>query len=121
MGQGYQITLFKSRTPIIGFNEKTLDYLTGTEVSDKIETISVAVSRFNARTGTGRFIENEDSDSVSFSPLNRGLIRKEKVLLAGSLKDLAEDVFTRVKAEVRRVTSRDGRTKHFILQAVYEI
>ncbi|WP_085612064.1 MULTISPECIES: hypothetical protein [unclassified Pseudomonas] len=120
-GQGYQVTLFKSRTPFLSFNERTLDYLSGSEVNDRAEELLMGVSRFNARTGTGRFIEDEQSDSISFSPLKAGLTRKAKSLLANSLKDLAEDRFTQVKVEVRRVMARDGRTKHLILQAVHEV
>lgn len=120
-GQGYQVTLSKSRTPIMQFNETTLDYLSGREISEKTEELTVAVSRFNARTGTGRFIEAEDADSISFSPLKAGLPQRGKRLLASSLSALVDEHFKPIKAEVRRVLSRDGRTKHFILQAVYEI
>jgi hypothetical protein len=118
-GQGYQVTLRKNRTPVTNFNATTLDYLTGKEISQNTEELIVAVSRFNARTATGRFIETDDSDSVSFSPLISGLPQRSKRLLANSLRSLVDDVFEPVKAEVRRVTSRDGRTKHFILQAVH--
>lgn len=120
-GQGYQVTLIKSRTAFLSFNERTLDYLSGSEISANVEELEMAVSRFNARTGTGRFIEGEQSDSISFSPMKAGLSKKARSLLANSLKDLAEDVFTPLKVEVRRVLARDGRTKHLILQSVYEI
>lgn len=39
-------------------------------------------------------------------------------MLAASLKDLANDVFTPVSAEVTRVSSRDGRVKHYRLHSV---
>lgn len=120
-GQGYQVTLYKSRTPMLGFNERTHDYLTGSEISGNLEVIEAAVSRFNARTLTGRIIEEEDSDSISFSPLKAGFLRPAKLLLVNSLKDLTEDKFTKVGLEVRRVLSRDGRTKHLIVQSVHEL
>lgn len=120
-GQGYQITLIKDRTPIIGFNERTYDYLAGSTVSENLETIEAAVSRFNARTFTGRVIEEEDSDSISFSPMKAGILRPARILLANSLRDLAEDRMTKLKLGVRRVVARDGRTKHLILQSVDEL
>ncbi|WP_460053015.1 hypothetical protein [Pseudomonas sp. H1_A05] len=120
-GQGYQVTLRKSRTPILSFSESTLDYLTGKEISERSEELIVAVSRFNARTGTGRFIENEDADSVSFSPPKAGIPQRSKRLLANSLRALVDDQFLPVRAEIRRVLSRDGRTKHYLVQGIYEI
>ena len=120
-GQGYKVTLYKSRTTMLPFNEATFDYLTGSTVSEQVETIEAAVSRFNARTFTGRIIEEEDSDSISFSPLKAGLVRPSRVILVNSLKDLTEGRFTKVGLEVRRVLSRDGRTKHLIVQSVHEL
>lgn len=119
LGQGYQVTLYKSRTPIASFNDSTLDYLTGGETSQATEFLELAVSRFNARTGTGRFIVDEESDSISFTPLKAGVGRNAKIALASSLKDLAEGKVTKLPVEIRRVTARDGRTKHMILQAVH--
>lgn len=120
-GQGYQVTISKNRTPFVSFNEATLDYLTGSNVSQAVEVMEVAVSRFNARTATGRFIEDETADSISFSPPKAGLPRAAKILLAGSLKNLAEERITMLTVEVRRVLSRDGRTKHLLLQTVNEL
>lgn len=120
-GQGYKVVLYKSRTAMLGFNELTFDYLTGSTVEQSVEVIEAAVSRFNARTFTGRIIEAEDADSVSFSPLKAGLVKHSRVLLANSLKNLTEGRFTKVGLEVRRVLSRDGRTKHLIVQSVHEL
>jgi len=120
-GQGYKVVLYKNRTSMLGFNEQTFDYLTGSSINEHVEVIEAAVSRFNARTFTGRIIEEEDSDSISFSPLKAGLVRPSRIKLANSLKDLTEGKFTKVGLEVRRVLSRDGRTKHLIVQAVHEL
>jgi hypothetical protein len=120
-GQGYKVVLYKDRTPILGFNINTYEYLASSKTSDHVEVIEAAVNRFNARTLTGRIIETEDSDSISFSPLKAGLLRPSRVLLVNSLKDLTEDKFTKVGLEVRRVLSRDGRTKHLIVQSVHEL
>lgn len=95
--------------------------MTGSSINEHVEVIEAAVSRFNARTFTGRIIEEEDSDSISFSPLKAGLVRPSRIKLANSLKDLTEGKFTKVGLEVRRVLSRDGRTKHLIVQAVHEL
>lgn len=120
-GQGYKVVLYKNRTTMLGFNENTFDYLTGSTVSERVEVVEAAVSRFNARTFTGRIIEEEDADSISFSPLKAGLVRPSRVILVNSLKDLTEGRFTKVGLEVRRVLSRDGRTKHLIVQSVHEL
>ncbi|WP_160018012.1 hypothetical protein [Pseudomonas sp. 8O] len=117
-GQGYQMVLSKARTPLVGFNERTHDYLTTSITSDHRENIQMAVSRFNARTGTGRFILDNEADSVSFSPFRGVIAQNAKRKLADSLRDLANDQFTAVTAEVTRVTSRDGRIKHYYLHSV---
>ncbi|WP_278941466.1 hypothetical protein [Pseudomonas helleri] len=120
-GQGYKVVLYKDRTPMLGFNANTFDYLTGSTINDRVEVVEAAVSRFNARTFTGRIIEAEDADSISFAPLKAGLVRPSRVILVNSLKDLTEGKFTKVGLEVRRVLSRDGRTKHLIVQSVHEL
>lgn len=121
-GQGYQAYLLKSRTNIIGFNQRTYDFLSGAETSANREFIEVAVSRFNTRTGTGRFIEDENSESISFTPFRKfSLSRIQKNALANSLKDLANDRITKLRAEVTRVNARDGRTKYYRLHSIYEI
>lgn len=117
-GQGYQMVLSKSRTPLVGFNERTHDYLTSSVRNDHREIIHMAVSRFNTRTGTGRFILDNEADSVSFSPFRGVIAQKAKSKLADSLRDLANDRFTVVEAEVTRVSARDGRIKHYLLHSV---
>ncbi|MFU3133868.1 hypothetical protein ACM7MZ_23710 [Pseudomonas aeruginosa] len=117
-GQGYQMVLSKDRTPLVGFNERTHDFLTTSITSPTRETITMGVSRFNARTGTGRFIIDDEAESISFSPYKGVISQRAKQVLAASLKDLANDVFTPVSAEVTRVSSRDGRVKHYRLHSV---
>lgn len=117
-GQGYQMALYKARTPLVGFNERTHDYLTTSITSEEREVVEMAVSRFNARTGTGRFIEDDEAESISFSPFRGVMPQKSKKILANSLRDLANDTFTPIKAEVTRITSRDGRTKHLRVHAI---
>lgn len=120
-GQGYQVTLLKSQTPILSFNEATNDYLTGSEVSDREEQLELSVSRFNIRTGTGRFVEGDDSESTSFSPVHGNLSQRSKIILAENLTAGARGNDATVRVGIRRVLARDGRTKHFILQSVNEV
>ncbi|WP_332822917.1 hypothetical protein [Stutzerimonas kunmingensis] len=117
-GQGYQMVLSKARTPLVGFNERTHDYLTTSVRSDHREVIEMAVSRFNTRTGTGRFILDNEADSVSFSPFRNVISQKAKSKLADSLRDLANGRFTAIEAEVTRISARDGRIKHYLLHSV---
>lgn len=120
-GQGYSITLKKSQTPLLKFTHATNEYLTGSTKSSATKTIEVAVSRFNARRCTGRFIDAMDAESVSFSPkLKAGLSRAQKNLMANSLKSLANDEFSTVSAEVTEVYASDGRVKHYILHFIHE-
>lgn len=120
-GQGYQVTLLKNQTPILEFNERTFDYLAGGTTSDEIEVLDLAVSRFNIRTCTGRFAVDEESESMSFSPVHGTLPQSSKVILAASLMAGARGEDQTVRVSVRRVLARDGRTKHLILQAVHEV
>lgn len=115
--QGYSTILSLGRTPIMTFDDKTLEYLETEEVEPDSEVIPVAVSRFNARTGTGRFIEDLDSISHSFSPLNE-LQDYEKTIMADNLGKVARGVFEPINAIVTKVNSRDGRLKRYQLHGV---
>ncbi|QDQ87499.1 hypothetical protein FMZ60_07810 [Alcaligenaceae bacterium SJ-26] len=115
--QGYSTVMLLGRTPIITFDEKTLSYLETEIVSSETEIIPVAVSRFNARTGTGRFIEDIDAASYGFSPLVE-LSSYEKTIMAENLKLVANDVFEPLNAVVTKVTSQDGRLKRYQLHGI---
>ncbi|RZJ84073.1 MAG: hypothetical protein EOO20_21745, partial [Chryseobacterium sp.] len=65
--QGYKATLLAAQTPIAEFNQNTLSYLEEEIQSDEREEIIVGISRFNARTGTGRLIYDINSESFSFT------------------------------------------------------
>lgn len=120
-GQGYKIALMKSRTQLISFDKNTSNYLTAETKSPHTKTIEVAVSRFNARRGTGRFIDDVDSESISFSPKSIKLMpRSQKNALADSLKRLANDSLFKLKVVVTEVIAFDGRVKHYILHSVDE-
>ena len=115
--QGYSTVMMLGRTPIIKFDETTLSYLETEMVSPDTEIISVAVSRFNARTGTGRFIEDIDAISHSFAPLNE-LSTYEKTIMAENLGKVANDTFEPLNAIVTKVTSQDGRLKRYQLHGI---
>ena len=117
--QGYSTIMMLDRTPIVTFDANTLSYLETELVSTDIEVIPVAVSRFNARTGTGRFIDDIDALSHGFAPLD-DLGTYEKTLMADNLGKVVRGIFDPVNAMVTRVTSKDGRLKRYQLHGVTE-
>lgn len=123
-GQGYKVTLKKAQTKIITFDGLSHKYMTEDIKDPQEKTITVAVSRFNGRRCTGRFIDRHDAESVSFSPKTvRGqpqISKKEMNLLAGSLTGVVNDLFQPIQADVTEIRSYDGRVKHYILHRVYE-
>ncbi|WP_421204283.1 hypothetical protein [Aeromonas enteropelogenes] len=117
--QGYSTIMLLGNTPIIKFDENTLSYLETELVEPNNEVISVAVSRFNARTGTGRFIDDIDSISHGFSPAI-DLSDYEKEIMADNLGKVARNIFEPLNAIVTRVTSQDGRLKRYQLHGISE-
>lgn len=115
--QGYKATLYAAQTSIATFNKRSLDYLEEEIVSPQREELEVGISRFNARTGTGRLITDIDEESYSFIP-DAKLSKAIKRSLIDSLQGIAADVFSPVIVEVTRVTINDGSTKYFILHNV---
>jgi hypothetical protein len=115
--QGYSTVMLLGKTPMITFDENTLSYLETELVDPNTEVISVAISRFNARTGTGRFIEDINSISYGFSPLNE-LSDDEKKIMADNLGKVARNVFEPLSAIVTKITSKDGRLKRYKLHGI---
>jgi len=118
--QGYKATLYVAQTPLVVFNKNTLEYLEEELVSDNRELLTVGISRFNARTGTGRLITDIEEESYSFIP-DVKLTKVVKRALIDSLQGVAADVFRPVLVEVTRVTINDGSTKFFILHSVASV
>ncbi|WP_129794055.1 hypothetical protein [Sphingosinicella sp. CPCC 101087] len=110
--QGLTVHVMTGRTNLATFNESTLRYIETELVEDKKIQISSAVSRFNARTGTGRLIGNMDAVSVPFYP-EASLSKPAIMCLADSLAALARDRFEPVNLSVSRVTSADGHLKSY--------
>jgi hypothetical protein len=123
-GQGYKVTLKRAQTKILTFDGLTNKYMTEDVKDPQEKTIVVAVSRFNGRRCTGRFIDSHDAESISFSPKMAGgkplIPRSQMNLLAKSLTGLVNGDFISVRADVTEVRSYDGRIKHYILHRVYE-
>ena len=117
--QGLSIHIKSNRTELITFDSSTLEYLETEVVDDEQYALDVCISRFNARTGTGRMISAIDSESIPFYPEDQ-LSDKRKALLAGNLALVARGQFEPLTAYVSKVTSSDGRLKRYILHGATE-
>lgn len=115
--QGLTVHVMSGRQNLATFNEYTLRYIETEVIQDKEVTIRVGVSRFNARTGTGRFISNSDAASVPFYPAD-SLTKGAKRLLVDSLAWLTREKFMPIDAVVSEVTSADGHLKSYRVHAV---
>lgn len=114
--QGYKATLYAAQTPIAEFNQITLSYLEEEIENPEPENLTIGVSRFNARTGTGRLVEEYNGDSFSFIPSHQ-FSKRQKGILARSLHGITQGNFVALSAEVTRVTLNNGSTKFFILHS----
>lgn len=117
--QGLSAALSMGRNVIVNFNADTLNYLETEVVEPDNEFILVGVSRFNARTGTGRFISNINSISHSFSPFDE-LDDYQKTLMADNLGKVARGEFEPLTAIVTKVNSTNGRLKRYQLHGISE-
>lgn len=115
--QGLSVCISLGRTPIMTFDDETLNYLETEVVDTETEVIAVGVSRFNARTGTGRFITDIDSISHSFTPAV-DLDDYQKTLMADNLGKVARGEFEPINAMVCRVKSSNGKLKRYQLHGV---
>lgn len=117
--QGLTVQVMSGRQDLAVFNEATLRYIETEVVEEKTETIKRAVSRFNARTGTGRLIKKIDAVSIPFYPADE-LSKKTSMCLADSLAYLARDRFEPVNVVVSKVTSVDGHLKSYRLHSAWK-
>jgi hypothetical protein len=118
--QGYKATLLAAQTPIAYFNEQTLSYLEEEIVSPVREELIIGISRFNARTGTGRLIQDIDGDSFSFIPA-ASFSKRQKTILIRSLHGVSQGTLIPLKAEVTRITLNSGATKYYILHKAVDV
>ncbi|MBG8560198.1 hypothetical protein I4436_11300 [Pseudomonas qingdaonensis] len=112
--QGYKATLYAAQTPIALLNQNTLSYLEEEITNPVVEELIIGISRFNARTGTGRLVQDIDGDSYSFVP-NGAFSKRQKGILVRSLHGITQGNFVALRAEVNRVTLNNGATKFFRL------
>jgi hypothetical protein len=115
--QGLSAILSIGRTPIVNFDADTLNYLETEIVEPDTEVVSVAVSRFNVRTGTGRFISDINSISLSFNPFDE-LDDYQKTIMADNLGKVARNEFEPLTAIVTKVNSSNGRLKRYQLHSI---
>jgi hypothetical protein len=116
--QGLSITISSGRTAIATFDEATLQHIYTEIVENKPVTIKCAVSRFNTRTGTGRFISTMDSSSIPFSPEGGAMTKGEGIRMADNLAQLSRGNFTPMDIIATRVTSKDKTLKRYIFLAI---
>ena len=116
--QGLTVHVMAGRTILATFNEATLEYIETEVVHDEVSEKVFGVSRFNARTGTGRFIADPDAASIPFSPAD-GLSDTSSRSLVNSLAYLTRKRFVPVKALVSEVTSASGNLKSYRLHSAW--
>ena len=119
--QGLSIKLTVGPRLIETFDHKTLAYIDDEVKSKIIENIIVGVSKFNGRTGTGRFIYEMDGESFPFYPVKQKVTQDMMSLLSASLNDMTNGILTKLTASVTTVHSGDGRLKRVILHKVSAI
>ena len=115
--QGLTVQVMGGRTVLARYDAETLDYLETEIEKDERLVKELAVSRFNTRTGWGRFIEDPESLSVPFSPTHP-LTKYQKGILADNLAKLARDQFETVSVIVSEVVSRGGVLQRYKLHGV---
>lgn len=115
--QGLSVHVMCGRTNLATFDDHTLRYIETEIKHEATERIRRAVSRFNARTGTGRFIRDLNAVSVPFQPEDK-LSDKVRRALADNLGLVARDEFVPLTAVVSKVTSKDGRLKYYNLHSL---
>ncbi|AZN72266.1 hypothetical protein D5400_14150 [Georhizobium profundi] len=115
--QGLNVHVMSGRTTLVTFNESTLNYLETELISDETQIVDCAISRFNARTGTGRLIKSLDAVSVPFMPIDR-LPPTQNTALADNLGQVARGIFAPTKLLVSEVTDSAGYIKRYRLHRV---
>lgn len=115
--QGLKITVSVDRTVIAEFDESTLRYIETEIFETKPIVVHAAISRFNARTHTGRLISAFDASSTPFSP-QQAITDIESVKLADNLAQLSRKKFVPIDLVCSRIISKDGHLKRYQLISV---
>ncbi|MBX8492569.1 hypothetical protein K5D42_22130 [Pseudomonas cichorii] len=119
--QGLKIKIFVGPRNIGEFNDKSLSYVDDETKSQNITDIIVGVSKFNGRTGTGRFIYELDGESFPFYPVKQKITQDMMSLLSTSLNEMTNGKLKELRASVIEVHAADGRLKRVILHEVKEL
>lgn len=112
--QGLTVQVMSGRTNLATYDDMTLQYIETEVYEEDPIMIEVGISRFNARTGTGRLISDLNEVSVPFFPVDK-LTPHQSALLADNLALVARDKFDPIKVVVSRVTDAQGRVKRYRL------
>lgn len=116
--QGLDVHVMSGKTILAEFNEDSLRYIDTEIVSDEVKILECAISRFNARTGTGRLIRDIDSVSIPFFPVDK-LSEKQASVLADNLGLVTRNEFSPIRMSVSSVTDAGGRVKRYKLHHVF--
>lgn len=118
--QGLSLQIMSGRTVLATYDDMSLQYLETEVYDEETHRVAVAISRFNARTGTGRLIFEIDSASIPFIPTDK-LTKTQSAILADSLAQTARGVFSPVDLIVSKITDANGRIKRYRLHRVLGI
>jgi hypothetical protein len=112
--QGLTVHVMSGRTLLATYDDMTLQYIETEIFDEETSLLEVAISRFNARTGTGRLIDSMNAVSVPFAPVDK-LSTRENTRLADNLAQVARGNFVPVKVLVSKVTAANGSIKRYRL------
>lgn len=112
--QGLTIQIMSGKTLLASYDEMTLQFIETEFFDEETEVVEAVVSRFNARTGTGRLISSMESVSIPFMPVDK-LSARESSLLADNLALLARGHFKPIQVVVSKVTAGSGSIKRYRL------
>lgn len=115
--QGLKITVSSGRTVVAEFDEATLRHIETEVIDTRQLVVQGAVSRFNARTHTGRIISAIDANSTPFFPESK-ILTSESIRLADNLSQLTRGNFVPIEMICTRVTSKDGNLKRYQLHSL---
>lgn len=112
--QGLKISVLSGRTIIAEFDDSTLRHIETEIIEKKTIIVRAAVSRFNARTHTGRLISAMDASSTPFTPESK-ISLAESIRLADNLSLITRGHFSPIEMICSKVTSKDGQLKRYQL------
>lgn len=118
--QGLTVHVMSGRTTLATFDDMTLQYIETEVHNEETEIIECAISRFNARTGTGRLVTTLDAASTPFVPVDK-LTKAQATMLADNLAQVARGIFDPINLVVSEITDAAGRIKRYRMHRVLAI